>query len=115
MSQQMPRPAVRILQRYLAGANPEKVKYYSGKIDGLRGPQTHVAVKAALKSRAAEITGRDKATWDVTWSDKRRSIALYQLLSNDQAKLDPSKFTPAGEANGFWGPRCSKSERVSTG
>ena len=113
MSQNMPVPAVRLLQTYLAGQNPESKKYYDGKIDGLRGPKTHLAVKNAIRENPRILEAMDRENWE-SWSDKRRSVAVYQHYSNLRAAADP-KLTEAGKVDGFWGPQTDAAYLSQTG
>ena len=80
--------AVRLLQTEL-----EALGFYHDRIDGERGPNTHAAVGEALDARTGDLSD----DWR-SWSDKRKAVALLQLLCTDQA-ID------AGTVDGWWGPQ----------
>lgn len=80
--------AVRLLQTEL-----EALGLYRDRIDGDRGPNTRAAVVATLDARAGDLPGGWRA-----WSDKRKAVALLQLLCGDEA-IDP------GMVDGWWGPQ----------
>jgi hypothetical protein len=64
-----------------------------GKIDGRLGPKTYDAVAAALAKRSAELP----ADWQA-WSNRRRCIAMLQLLCKEKA-------IAVGRIDGLWGPQ----------
>ncbi len=78
---------IRIIQNNLVEGN-----FYSGAVDGKRGPKTNKAIEAALIKRKANLP----VDWQ-QWSDKRQAIAYLQLLCHDNG-ID------AGKIDGFNGP-----------
>ena len=84
----MRKEIVTALQRRLA-----ELGHYSDTIDGIRGRNTHAAVKAALAARSGDVPN-DRAEW----SDRRQTVAFLQLWCLDRG-ID------AGTIDGLWGPQ----------
>lgn len=78
---------IRHIQQSLAQAG-----FYSGIIDGKRGPKTNKAIDHVLTSLAARLPD----DW-AKWSNKRQAIAYVQLLCHE-------KDIDAGKIDGYWGP-----------
>ncbi len=98
MRSYIPKGVIRYMQTEL-----RKDGLYKGNIDGDRTvtngrSQTDQAVEIALERRSSELFLRDTENFKTDWTDKRRAIAYFQLLSND-LEFD------AGRVDGLWGTR----------
>ncbi len=99
----MDRASVRLVQSKL-----RDLGHYKGKIDGLRGPKTHAAVRKGIP----ELTGTPPSGW-TSWSGKRQSITFLQMYCHAEG-------INAGRVDGWWGPQTAWAadaleEKMSTG
>lgn len=78
---------VRHMQNKLADAG-----FYSGRIDGLRGPITNKAIEDALTVQSSKLP----VQWE-QWSGKRKAVAYMQIFCHEHG-ID------AGQVDGFYGP-----------
>lgn len=84
----MDRDTIRRIQTRLS-----ELGHYHHEIDGLRGDNTHSAVRAALEALGTEIP----SDWR-DWSEKRQTIGFFQHYCW-------SKQIDAGPIDGWWGPQ----------
>lgn len=86
----MDRASVRLVQSKL-----QKMGHYKGKIDGMRGPKTHAAVRKGM----SELPGTPPSGW-TGWSDKRITITFLQMYCHGEE-------INAGRVDGWWGPQTA--------
>lgn len=86
----MDRASVRLVQTKL-----REMDHYSGEIDGMRGDQTHAAVRMGVP----DLPGTAPSGW-TSWSDKRIAIAFLQMYCH-------SEEINAGRVDGWWGPQTA--------
>ena len=83
----MKQSEIRLIQQNLTDND-----FYTGAIDGKRGPKTNKAIESALARQSSKLPEH----WQ-NWSDKRQAIAFAQLLCHE-------KGIDAGQVDGFNGP-----------
>ncbi|WP_417719763.1 peptidoglycan-binding domain-containing protein [Salipiger sp.] len=89
----MDRDTIRRIQTRLA-----ELGHYHDEIDGVRGDNTHAAVRLALTALATGVP----ADWP-DWSEKRQTIGFYQHFCL-------SKGIDAGPIDGWWGPQTDHAD-----
>lgn len=79
----------------LVQAKLKEMGHYKGKIDGVRGPKTHAAVKKGVPA----IGGTPPSGWN-GWSGKRQTILFLQMFAK-------ANDVDSGDLDGFWGPQTA--------